>query len=188
VDIVSNEFKEVRKETIMLRIRSIAFILGLAMQLPLVSVLQAQALAAPIPSQLLTAKKVFISNAVAVSDAKIWTGGSAQPYNELYAALKSWGHYEIVTAPVDADLVLQISFSDTLSGVGGTTQSGPISSNTTEFSVVVLDIKTHTILWTINEKTSMGHMQKGRDQALTASINALVDSLKALTAPLAADK
>ena len=88
-----------------------------------------------------------------------------------------------MAAPADADLVLQIGYSDALTGVGGSSESGPVSFNASQISLVLLDLKTHIILWTINEQTSIGHAQKGRDQALVASINALVGDLKALTAP-----
>jgi hypothetical protein len=52
---------------------------------------------APIPISIFKAKKVFISNA---------SGEIPMPpdivdltYNEFYAAVKSWGRYEIVSAP-----------------------------------------------------------------------------------------
>lgn len=166
----------------MLKVRFAVISFAIAMMLPLVSALQAQAPAAPIPAQILTAKTVFISNAVGVSDEKIWSGGPAQPYNELYAAIKSWGRYELVAAPAEADLVLQIGYTDTLTDVGGSKDSGPVSFSTPQLSLVILDMKTHMILWTMNEKTSTAHAQKGRDQALAESINALVNNLKALTA------
>ena len=67
----------------MLKVRLAVASLGLAMILPAASTLFAQtasvAPAAPIPSQILTAKKVFISNAVSEIDPKIWSGGLAQP-------------------------------------------------------------------------------------------------------------
>jgi len=97
----------------MLKVRLVVASIGLAILLPATSTLFAQAAsvapAAPIPSQILTAKKVFISNAVSGIDPKIWSGGPAQPYNELYAAIKSWGRYELVGDPAAADLVFEQS-------------------------------------------------------------------------------
>jgi hypothetical protein len=174
--------KAMRKERTMRKFRIALASLGLAMILLTASTLFAQAPVAPIPSQILTAKKVFISNAGGASDTKMWSGGPAQPYNELYAALKSWGRYELVATPADADLILQISFTDTLTDVGGSQASGPVSFTTAQLNLDFLDLKTHVILWTLNEKTSTGHLEKGRDQALEKSINALVDDLKVLTA------
>ena len=32
------------------------------------------------------------------------------PYNEFYEHMKSWGKYQLVQAPADADLVFEIRF------------------------------------------------------------------------------
>jgi hypothetical protein len=156
--------------------------IGLAMLFTSVPHLSAQAPAAPLPSQILTAKKVFISNLGGGLDPKLWSGGTAQPYNELYAAIKNSGKYQLVAAPADADLILQISYANPLTDVGGTKESGANSSTTPQLTLVLLDPKTNIALWTFNEKTSTTHLQKGRDQALADSIGALVSDLKALTA------
>ena len=78
----------------MLKVRLAVASLGLAMILPAASTLLAQTAsvmpAAPLPSQILTAKKVFISNADA---------GTMDNYNQFYAAIKTWGRYELVSAP-----------------------------------------------------------------------------------------
>jgi hypothetical protein len=156
--------------------------IGLAMLFTSVPRLPAQTPTAPLPSQILTAKKVFISNLGGGLDPKLWSGGPDQPYNELYAAIKSSGKYQLVAAPADADLVLQISYADPLTDVGGSKESGSVSFNTPQLKLVLLDPKTSIVLWTLNEKTSTNHNQKGRDQALANSVGTLVDNLKALTA------
>lgn len=170
----------------MLKVKLAVASLGFAMMLPASIALHAQTVniapAAPIPSQILTARKVFISNAGGGLDPKLWSGGTAQPYNELYAAFKSSGQYQLVGAPADADLVMEISFSNPLTDVSGTKESGASSSNTSQLKLVLLDPKTNIALWTLNEKTSTTHMQKGRDQALADTISKLVVDLKALTA------
>lgn len=171
----------------MQKVRLVVASLGLAMILPASTTLFAQAASrvptAPLPSQILTAKKVFLSYAGGVLDQNLWSGGPAQPYNELYAAIKSWRQYEIVTAPADADLVLQISFANPVTGVSGSEESGYSSSSAPQLKLVLLDPKTHIVLWTFNEETSIGHLQKGRDHSLQNAIDKLVGDLKALTAP-----
>jgi hypothetical protein len=164
----------------MLKVRLVVASIGLAILLPAASILFAQtasvAPAAPIPSQILTAKKVFISNAVSGIDPKIWSGGPAQPYNELYAAIKSWGRYELVAAPGEADMVLQISFDTPMSVMSGNSISSP------QIKLLLLDPKTHIILWRLDEESSTAHMTNGRDKCLVDAINKLVVDLKALTA------
>ena len=46
---------------------------------------------APIPTPIATAQKIFVANAPGDS-LPASLGGSAGPYQEFYAALKSWGH------------------------------------------------------------------------------------------------
>ena len=174
----------------MLKVKLATASLGIAMMMPASSALFAQAPvvapAAPLPSQILTAKKVFISNAGGGLDPKLWSGGPAQPYNELYAAIKNSGQYQLVAAPADADLIIEISFADPIANVSGSKESGCDSSSAPQLKLVLRDLKTSIVLWTLSEKTSTSHMQKGRDQALADSIGTLVADLKVLTAQPAA--
>jgi hypothetical protein len=162
----------------MLKVRFVVASLGLALILPAASTLLAQtasiAPAAPLPSQILTAKKVFISNAGVEYETGLWKGGSAQPYNELYAAIKGWGQYEIVAAPADADLVFQISLADSVSRLKSSIDSPQIE-------LLVLDPKTHIVLWTLGQDVSVSHLQIGRNHALEEAIGKLIGDLKALT-------
>ena len=140
--------------------------------------------AAPVPSPITAAKKVFISNAPG-SNLPASFGGPDRTYNEFYAAMKSWGHYELVAAPSDADLILEISFTSSLSGVGGTSTSGPISYNYTELRLVILDARMHVPLWwfnaEVNPKISFGHRPEAAvDSAFSRSTATLVDNLKKL--------
>ena len=41
-------------------------------------------------------------------EAVSYSGGPDRAYNEFYAAMKTWGRYELVAAPRDADLVFEI--------------------------------------------------------------------------------
>lgn len=201
----------------MLKIRLAVAFLGFAMISS--ALLQAQsqvAPVAPIPSQILTAKKVFISNAgvefawnreSAWNGEPTWSGGLTRPYNQLYATIKNWGQYELLAAPVDADIVIEISVIDPV--VGGTvlSQNGG-SSDTPQFKLVLLDPKTRIVLWTIKEivpvktiawngeiPTQRGQLeiremnrqiQESRDKNFDDGIDKLVADLKALIAQPAA--
>jgi hypothetical protein len=69
----------------------------------------ADAPAPPVPSTILTAKKVFISNTT--GEMVLPPGNPDMTYNEFYAAMKSWGRYELVSSPADADMVFEIRFA-----------------------------------------------------------------------------
>jgi len=165
------------------RIVSQGILLALfVMSLLLPSLLSAQqAPPAPIPSSIAAARKVFISNAPGTGMPEN-LGGVDRTYNEFYAAMKSWVRYEIVTAPSDADLILEISFNSSLSGVGGSSVSGPISSYSSELRLVILDPKMHIPLWWLNEtvtpKTSF--RPEKADSVLNRSMTNLMDKLKKL--------
>jgi hypothetical protein len=158
-----------------LKIRLAVLSLGAAMMLPLVPALHAQAPVAPLPSQIFTAKKAIISNAGDDFDSSLWSGGPDRAYNEFYAAMKSWGRYDLVGVPGDADIVLEFSLIGT-----------PLPNAL--FRVVLLDPKTHVVLWTVSEGIPLG-LKKTRDKGFDDAIEKLVGDLKALTAqPAAAAK
>lgn len=171
----------------MLKVRLAVVSFAIAMMLPLVPALQAQAPAAPLPSQILTAKKVFIANGGGGFDRLIWNGDPSRTYNEFYAAIKSWGHYELVGSPAEADLVLQISLSSS-PRIGGEAVIPWFQAR-----LAILDPKTNVLLWAadefIPEKPGLGMMfKKNRDKEFDDAVNRIVADLKALTAqPVATD-
>jgi hypothetical protein len=117
---------------------------------------------APIPIQILSCKKAFISNGESTGEPAF--GVRDLSYNQFYASMKSWGKYELVSAPADADLVFEIHFGPPL-------------------VLAILDPKTHIVLWSLIERVepwsraSTG--RKNYDQAMAA----LVDDVKRLTTP-----
>jgi hypothetical protein len=141
----------------------------------IVPAIQAQVPAAPIPQQILAAKKVFISNARGDWNSFHWSGTPERTYNEFYAEIKSWGRYEIVPAPTDADLVLQISLAEPVQVNGGSLVFGsPL------FKLALLDPKTGILLWNLDEHLPLDASQKNRDKKFSEGIGNLVGYLKAL--------
>jgi hypothetical protein len=84
-----------------------------------------------------------------------FSGGPDRAYNQFYGSMKTWGKYELVPNPTDADLIFEIG----LVGV----RDNPFYD---QLRLVILDPKTHTILWTFVEHASAGGRQKSRDAAL----------------------
>jgi hypothetical protein len=137
--------------------------------------------AAPVPAQIGTAKRIFISNAgveaffLLPKDA-IYTGGPNRAYNQFYAAMKSWGRYELVSAPADADLVFEIGFTDKYE----------IRFLVSQFKLLVLDPKTHVALWTITKYVEPAGMAKNREKNYDLAMTDLVDDVKIIATPAAA--
>lgn len=139
---------------------------------------------APLPSPLIDAKKVFISYAGQESnpEAGDFSGGSSRTYNEFYAAMKSWGRYELVASPAECDLVFEIRFRDPTSvkGVSNGSSIGP--SDEPQFRLVVLDQKTHVVLWAFTEYVERAYRKGNRDKNFEQSLALVVADVKSLAA------
>lgn len=141
---------------------------------------------APIPPQILAAKKVFIANAggdeMANYDPR-FSGSPDRAYNEFYAAVKSWGRFEVVISPAEADLLLEVRQS-----VSGGTASGPGGSSfIPQFRLRIRDAKTNALLWGLNIHGAFGLGQAESDRNFDQAVNRLVTKFQTLVVPPAAD-
>jgi len=131
----------------------------------------------PIPAQIMAAKKVFIANGgldgTALEICRR-AGEPDQPYNHLYAAMKSWGRYELVDSPGDADLVFEIRFTAPSVQCGTLTCYGP------QLEVSILDTKTHFKLWTITEPVEGAFRKATWLKNFSQAMTSLVDQMKRL--------
>jgi hypothetical protein len=146
------------------------------------SVADAQQQGAPstslVPTQLLRAKTVFLSNAGADTSSLVALGTLGDPdsaFGGFVAAMKSWGHFDVASAPADADLVFEFHVESASSG-----NLGSFTDYKTFLSVTILDAKTHFILWTI--KTPLA-VTRQFGQNVSTSVTKLVNGLKSLTTP-----
>jgi hypothetical protein len=144
---------------------------------------QKELLPAPLPTQILTARKVFVSNAGGDTLGD-YSGGPHRAYDQLYAAVKGWGRYELVAAPADAELVFEISFAIPLVGehvTGGGSGQTPVSSRPLkdpQFRLCVRDLKTHVLLWTFIEHVQSALLQGNRDKNFDLAMAALVNDIR----------
>lgn len=144
---------------------------------------------APVPSELLTAKKIFITYGGGPSDQSGYSGTDTRTYDQFFAALKTWGHYDLVSSPADAELVFEISFASPL--VPFTTSSfysGPVRSNSAydpHFKLAIIDVKTHVTIWTMIEHIQLALLQKNSDKNFDNAMTALINNIAKLagTAP-----
>lgn len=148
---------------------------------------------APIPPQIAAAQKVFISNGggesiEALTDETLLNGGPDRAYDELYTAIKGWGHYDLVSSPGEADLVFEVCwvFSSpnpftSPNGKLSITDSYPLG----ELRVRVIDPKTHITLWTIKESIRGAMLLSNRNKNFDQSMDAVVGHLKSLVQPIA---
>jgi hypothetical protein len=118
---------------------------------------------APVPVQILTGKKLFISN----GDGDEIFNVPNLTYNEFYAAVKSWGRYDLVATPADADLVFEVRF---------------VISTAPTLRLVILDPKTHVVLWHVVEGVEGWAREATGRKNFNLGIVTLVEELKMLAA------
>jgi hypothetical protein len=117
---------------------------------------------APVPRQILTARRVFISNAGSESYGSQsyfrltrYDGGPDRFYNQFYSAIKEAGRYELADSPADADIVFEARFTSPI--VDKQTQYDLVYDP--QLNVTVLDPKTRVAFWSLTE-----HIQPARDR------------------------
>jgi hypothetical protein len=133
---------------------------------------------APVPSQLFTAKKVFISNAGVdgiAFQAFRRLGNINQPYNAFYSALSSWGKYTLVAAPAEADVVFEIRFTAPFDG------DEHVPSYVPQLNLTIYDAKTRFVLWTILAPVNGALRKATFVKNVNEGIAMLVANLKSLT-------
>jgi hypothetical protein len=132
----------------------------------------------PVPAQIANAKSVFISNTAPdgmPSDILEHFGEPNKPYDQLYAAMKSWGRFQLAGSPQDGDLVLEIHFMRSFE-TGGIGQGA-------EFYLSILDPKTHFVLWTLVEPVEAAVRKATWERNMNTSVLALVNDMKTLAGP-----
>ncbi len=167
--------------------RNVGFLLFslFAASLP-ASFIQAQqtTVAAPVPTQITGAKKVFIGNAGSQSGywllKKNWySGGVNRAYNQFYAGMKALGQFELVSSPEGADVVFEIAFES-----NADVHHAPLNIYP-EFTLRILDPKTGMALWSIREYVEPANLAKTREKNYDAALNTLVGDVQNLVNPRA---
>jgi hypothetical protein len=119
--------------------------------------------AAPVPAPILAAKTAFIANAADASTPSVvkFTGSADAIYNSFYASMKESGRYQLVNSPADADLIIEINY------LGNPTLPAVLD-------VHILDVKTHSLLWTIREEVPGVFLTKTIHKNIQLTIDRLV--------------
>lgn len=140
---------------------------------------------APLPSAITNAKKVFLTNG----------GGSDLAYDEFYSDMKSWGKYEIVGSPDEADLIVELAYRVEHNGTriwsstntyNGTTQIHSHERIDPQLILTIYDAKTKNSLWSAVDHRQLARLKRNREKETIKSADRLVDELKARINPSAA--
>lgn len=129
---------------------------------------------APLPSALASASKLFLGNAGDQENADC-----LRAYNDFYEGISASGKYQVVLDPSEADLVLELHYEISL---GQAVASHDTNASVRQFRVVLLDPKTHVVLWSLTERTNYALLQGNRNKNLDETVAKLVDDLQQLLA------
>src|SRR5580700_2925026 len=142
---------------------------------------------APVPPALLNAKTVFISNAGADSGLfpHPFSGDPDRPYNQFYTAMQSWGRYQLVADPSEADIVFELQLIAPPGPTSGNKVNGA-SDPVPMFRLVIYDRKTHYVLWALTESITVAFLQKTHDNNFDQALLAILLDLKRVTGAPAA--
>jgi hypothetical protein len=171
------------------RLRAVVVCAGLAMSLscdyPCAAQQPKQVPPAPVPPLILAAKKVFIANGGGDESLYDWpqySGGPDRLYNEFYAALKSWGRYELVSTPEEADLVFEIRLTSLQP-----MRSEPLKDQNpqydSQFRLAIRDVKTHETLWGLTEHAQTAILQGNRDKNFEQALGGILSELRRIAGP-----
>lgn len=127
--------------------------------------------AAPVPSQILHAKKVFIVNAEGNNDPRIakYVGGTNGIYDQFYADIKNTGRFELVGAPADADLVFQPRLA-----------VFAVVPGYASFRLEIIDPKTSILLWSAAEPVDNAILAKTARRNIAQSLAKVAQDVVAL--------
>ena len=109
----------------------------------LVSFASAKDKKAPLPTELLAAKTVYLDN----------QSGFAKAKDQAYEAFRTWGRFAVVSDPASADVVLRLSTSTTSGGTGviqriPNTNVAVSSEDTDRYTTLTfLNPKSGEVLW-----------------------------------------
>lgn len=130
---------------------------------------------APLPSALAHAKVLFIGNAGDQENADC-----LRVYNDFYAGVTALKRFQLVRDPNKADLVLEMHYEVNLGQAVGSNDS---NRSVRQFRVMLIDPRSHTILWTIVERTNYAIFQSNRNKNLDETVGALVHDFDLLVSP-----
>jgi hypothetical protein len=130
----------------------------------------------PVPVQIAAAHNIFLVNDGADANFPL---SADRSYSEIYARLQSWGHFQLVTSPAQADLVFRLREIAPITGVTGD-RNGVYSIDSPAFQLTIKDPKTNVSLWTITSPVQLAGRKKARERWLNIALINMVSRVKVL--------
>jgi hypothetical protein len=91
--------------------------------------------------------------------------------------MQSWGRYELVATPAEADLVFEIRFMAPMY------YDGTLAVYEPQFGLRMLDAKTHFLLWSLTEPVEGAFRKATWLKNFDHGLDALMDDVKKVSLP-----
>ncbi len=129
--------------------------------------------AAPVPTPLLNGKKAFIAYEIGDITAfpSSYSGGPERAYSEFYQDMKTWGRFDLVLDPKDADVVFAVRFVD------------PPNIGKPQIRIGITEAKTGAPLWGFVEQIDFAFRKRSRDADFSSAVQQLVADVQTLLTP-----
>ena len=131
----------------------------------------------PVPSDFASAKTAFIASGGVPALGTREKLAVGMLYNSFYQKLATWNKYKVVSTPKDADIAFELSIAQAV----GPVNLG-VSFATTYIKVDARDVKTHALLWTIDDPIDGAFRVKTFRRDVDQGVDLVIADLKALAA------
>lgn len=135
--------------------------------------------APPIPAEISAAKTVFLGNG---GDECLGFVSGDRAFADFYAAMRSWGRFELAASPAAAQLGLTLRFSCPIVVPGVTHGNSGSSQVLSRLTLVIRDVATRATLWTVVIPVDPAILQSHRNDNVDAAVGKLISSLDSLAA------
>jgi hypothetical protein len=155
-----------------MRIAKTACLISVCHFLVLSSALAQQTFVAPVPAEILAAKKIFISNGGTDSftPAERYTGEAYRAYNQLYGALQKSARFQLASTPAEADLVIEVS-----------TQLAVKAQD--RVRLTIYETKSHYVLWRMDSWVEVSLRRATGDRNFDSAVTKLASDFEKLAGP-----
>lgn len=117
---------------------------------------------APLPAELISAKKAFLLKGVGASAFTV-EGGFDLAFDAFYSDLKNWGRYSLTDKPEDADVVLEVSYSAVFE---------------LQLTLIVYNSRTKAELWSTSVAPGRAYRKSNQEKEMVKAGEHLADNLK----------
>jgi hypothetical protein len=140
---------------------------------------------APLPTQVTTAKKVFILKGVGAT-AHTVEGGYDLAFDAFYSQMKTWGRYELTDRAENADLVMEVTYDVTDHGTRVYSSTNSYTHQTTihssqafsgQLTLVVYEAQTRAELWSTSVKPGVALLKSNQEKEMIIAGQKLATNL-----------